>query len=83
MPNQEIYVSTDVETDGPIPGPHSMLSFASAAYSARKELLGTFSANLETLPARLGIMPRLCRAGAGSEPSGYLDGAIKSLQSAR
>lgn len=46
----EIYVSTDVETDGPIPGPHSMLSFASAAYRADKTLLGTFSANLETLP---------------------------------
>ena len=27
----EIYISTDVETDGPIPGPHSMLSLASAA----------------------------------------------------
>jgi len=47
---QEIYVSTDVEADGPIPGPHSMLSFASAAYTADKELIATFSANLETLP---------------------------------
>ena len=28
----EIYVSTDIEADGPIPGPHSMLSFGSAAY---------------------------------------------------
>lgn len=46
----EIYVSTDVETDGPIPGPYSMLSFASAAYRANKTLLGTFEANLETLP---------------------------------
>lgn len=46
----EIYFSTDVETDGPIPGPHSMLSFASAAYTADKQLLDTFSANLETLP---------------------------------
>ena len=46
----EIYVSTDVETDGPIPGPHSMLSFGSAAYRADKTLLGTFAANLETLP---------------------------------
>jgi hypothetical protein len=46
----EIYVSTDVETDGPIPGPHSMLSFASAAYRADKTLAGTFSANLHTLP---------------------------------
>ena len=46
----EIYVSTDVETDGPIPGPNSMLSFASAAYRADKTLVDTFSANLETLP---------------------------------
>lgn len=46
----EVYVSTDVETDGPIPGPHSMLSFASAAYLADKKLLGTFTANLVTLP---------------------------------
>ena len=46
----EIYVSTDTETDGPIPGPHSLLSFASAAYTADKTLLGTFSANLGTLP---------------------------------
>lgn len=46
----EIYVSTDVETDGPTPGPHSMLSFASAAYLGDKTLVGTFSANLATLP---------------------------------
>jgi hypothetical protein len=52
--NSEIYFSTDVETDGPIPGPHSMLSFASAAYRADKTLLGTFSANLETLPGAQG-----------------------------
>jgi hypothetical protein len=46
----EIYVSTDIETDGPIPGPHSMLSFASAAYTADKTLVATFSTNMETLP---------------------------------
>jgi hypothetical protein len=46
----EIYISTDVETDGPIPGPHSMLSIGSAAYTADKQLVSTFSANLETLP---------------------------------
>jgi hypothetical protein len=49
MAKPEIYVSTDIEADGPIPGPHSMLSFASAAYTADKELVDTFSANLETL----------------------------------
>src|SRR4028119_1474272 len=46
----EIYVSTDVETDGPIPGPNSMLSLGSAAYLADKTLVSTFTANLETLP---------------------------------
>jgi len=46
----EIYVSADVEADGPIPGPNSMLSFASAAYRADKTLVGTFEANLTLLP---------------------------------
>jgi hypothetical protein len=46
----EIYVSTDVETDGPIPGVNSMLSFGSAAYLLDKTLVSTFTANLETLP---------------------------------
>jgi hypothetical protein len=50
----EIYVSTDIEADGPIPGPHSMLSFASAAYRADKTLVGTFQANLLTLPGASG-----------------------------
>src|SRR4029079_17042122 len=50
----ETYVSTDVETDGPIPGPHSMLSFASAAYSADKTLVGTFTANLQLLEGAQG-----------------------------
>lgn len=46
----EIYVSTDIETDGPIPGPCSMLSFASAAFLPDKTLVGTYTANLQTLP---------------------------------
>lgn len=50
----EIYVSTDVEVDGPIPGPHSMLSFGSAAFLADKTLVSTFSAKLELLPGASG-----------------------------
>ncbi|MCI0641002.1 MAG: hypothetical protein L0Y72_18785 [Gemmataceae bacterium] len=50
----EIYVSTDIEADGPIPGPHSMLSFASAAFQADKNLVSTFAANLTTLPGATG-----------------------------
>lgn len=33
----EIYVSTDIEADGPIPGQNSMLSFGSAAYTDDKK----------------------------------------------
>jgi hypothetical protein len=54
MNKPEIYVSTDVEADGPIPGPHSMLSFASAAYLADKTLVATFTANLDLLPGAAG-----------------------------
>jgi hypothetical protein len=50
----EIYVSTDIEADGPIPGPHSMLSFGSAAFRTDKTLVGTFTANLELLPGATG-----------------------------
>ena len=50
----ELYISTDVETDGPIPGPHSMLSFGSAAYTADKRLLATFEANLHPMPEAAG-----------------------------
>ena len=50
----EIYVSTDVETDGPIPGPHSMLSIGSAAFLTDKTLVSTFTVNLETLPGAAG-----------------------------
>lgn len=51
---KEIYISTDVETDGPIPGINSMLSFASAAYLPDKTLVSTFTANLEILPGAIG-----------------------------
>ncbi len=51
---QEIYVSVDIEADGPIPGPHSMLSLGSVAFLPDKTRLSTFSANLETLPGAAG-----------------------------
>lgn len=54
MDSIEIYVSTDIEVDGPIPGPHSMLSLGSAAFDAGGALLATYSANLCTLPGASG-----------------------------
>lgn len=46
----EIYVSTDIETDGWIVGENSILSIGSAAYFEDKTLIQTFTANLELLP---------------------------------
>jgi hypothetical protein len=48
----EIYISTDIKADGPIPGPNSMLSFASAAFTADKTLVGAFEANETQLDRR-------------------------------
>ncbi|HEV2969808.1 MAG TPA: hypothetical protein VGY55_07445 [Pirellulales bacterium] len=88
----EVYVSTDIEADGPIPGPNSMLSFGSAAYLADKTLLGTFTANLLTLPGAAGD-PRTmawwkdrpeawaaCRANA-RDPAGVMADYLAWLKS--
>jgi len=46
----EIYVSMDIEADGPIPGPHSMLSLGAIAYDNSGTNVGEYSANLDALP---------------------------------
>jgi hypothetical protein len=46
----EIYLSVDIEADGPAPGRYSMLSFGIAAFTIDKVLLSTFTRNLEPLP---------------------------------
>ena len=51
---REVYVSTDIESDGPIPGPHSMLSFGSVAFDDEGTELDTFSRNLTTLEGAQG-----------------------------
>jgi hypothetical protein len=50
MSKSEIYVSVDIETDGPIAPDNSMLSFGAAAFDKEGKLLSTFSANLNKLP---------------------------------
>jgi len=47
---KEIFVSVDIESDGPIPGEYSMLSIGSAAFDEDANLIATHEANLETLP---------------------------------
>lgn len=51
---KEIYISTDIESDGPIPGPNSMLSFGSVALTENGQELNCFSRNLELLPGASG-----------------------------
>jgi hypothetical protein len=45
-----VYIVTDIEADGPAPGRHSMLSFASVAVTADGEERGVFEAVLAPLP---------------------------------
>jgi len=46
----EIYVSVDIEADGPIPGDYSMLSLGAAAFwPTSREPVNTFKVNLEPL----------------------------------
>ena len=50
---KEIYCSTDIEADGPIPGKYSMLSLACSAgrfKNGKLEVVDEFSRNLERLP---------------------------------
>lgn len=47
--SREVYFSTDIEADGPIPGANSMLSLGCAAFNMDGQQIGTFSANLTPL----------------------------------
>ena len=51
---QEIFVSTDIESDGPIPGPNSMLSFGSVAFDESGKEIGSFTRNLQLLEGAVG-----------------------------
>lgn len=44
-----LYLSVDIEADGPIPGPYSMLSIGAVAVTIDCKILGSFSANLAPL----------------------------------
>ena len=45
-----VYVVTDIEVNGPTPGAHSMLAFASVALDPQGAEIDSFEAVLETLP---------------------------------
>ena len=46
----DIYLSVDIESDGPIPGKNSMLSLGAVAIDINKKIHGEFEVNLELLP---------------------------------
>jgi DNA polymerase III alpha subunit (gram-positive type) len=48
--NNELYVSVDIEANGPIPGEYSMLSFGSAVFDSSGKIIDKFQANLDELP---------------------------------
>lgn len=52
--SEEIYVSVDIESDGPIPGPNSMLSFGAVALRSDGTEISSCTHNLELLPGAKG-----------------------------
>jgi hypothetical protein len=50
MSRPEVYVSIDIETNGPAPGLNSMLALGAAAFSCEGEQAGTWYATLRKLP---------------------------------
>ena len=50
MPLETVFVTVHIHTDGPIPGPHSLLTLSSAAHHGDGGLIGTFTTNVRELP---------------------------------
>lgn len=49
-PTTASFVSSHIHVDGPIPGPHSLLTVTSVAHTADGDPIGTFTANVRELP---------------------------------
>lgn len=45
-----VFISCDIETNGPIPNPNSILQLGAAAFDRNGELISTYQVNLEELP---------------------------------
>ncbi len=69
----EIYVSTDIESDGPLPGPNSMLSYASVAFDPEGVVLGTFTENLILLPDAVPDADTMCWWGEPAQQASWLE----------
>ncbi|GEL19701.1 hypothetical protein [Pseudonocardia asaccharolytica] len=50
MPLDNVYVTSHIHVDGPIPGPHSLLSLTSVAHTADGVPITTFTTNPRELP---------------------------------
>jgi hypothetical protein len=70
MPHETVFVTLHIHTDGPIPGPHSLLTLSSAAHRGDGGLISTFTTNLRELPGAT-LHPASLRAVA--DAGGRLD----------
>jgi hypothetical protein len=50
MPPEPLLVTTHIHTDGPVPGPHSLLTLTSAAQPRAGGPISTFGMNVRELP---------------------------------
>jgi hypothetical protein len=52
-PKPEVYISFDVESNGPMPGFHSMYSFGACSFTLESGFLDSIGRNLEVLPGAI------------------------------
>ena len=76
---EPIYIVTDGEFDGPVPGRHSLLSFASVAVSAQGETRGSSRPFLRRWKEAIPTQKRLC-FGKTIPPPGPLPGPAPNRQ---
>lgn len=50
MPPETSFVTTHLHTDGPIPGPHSLLTVTAVAHATDGDPIGSFTTNVRELP---------------------------------
>lgn len=73
----EVFVSVDIETNGPIPSPFSMLSLGAAAFDGSGTVVSTFTVNLDFLPEDPGGDPDTMREFWAKQPTALWEACRK------
>lgn len=95
MPSKDVYISADIEADGPIPGRYSMLAFGlavagsydGATFAPRDPAAGTFYRELKPISDEFDVaalevsgLDRVLLGREGADPAAAMHGAAEWLR---